>query len=319
MISRRALIGFGLVGGLMFAGGASLAVNYSSAVSQARRRVAGGSAIMPTRFGDIEYADQGRGEPLMMIHGAGGGFDQGIAFAHRFIKSRYRVIAPSRFGYLRSSIPDDPSPRNQADAFADLLDKLAISEAAVAGVSAGARSAIQFAIGYPERCTALVVIVPATYYPGQPERKVIGAAANALSDSAAAGFLFWLAMTVADDLMVKTALGTDPGVFAAASMQERERAMAIMRNVLPVRERAAGLRNDLRLTLLPEPLAVDQIAVPTLVIGLEDDLSGTINAARHLAQNVPGARLVSYPTGGHVWVGRDEAVFNEIDRFLRGL
>jgi hypothetical protein len=34
---------------------------------------------------------------------------------------------------------------------------------------------------------------------------------------------------------------------------------------------------------------------------------------------VPEARLISYPTGGHVWVGHDAEMFADIDAFLRAL
>ncbi len=45
----------------------------------------------------------------------------------------------------------------------------------------------------------------------------------------------------------------------------------------------------------------------------------TAAAARHLAESVPGARLVVYPTGGHVWVGHDNDIMDEIGRFVEAL
>lgn len=61
---------------------------------------------------------------VLMIHGTGGGFDQGPAFAESIITRGHRVIAPSRFGRLRSDFPNDPSSEHQPDAFVDLLDRL---------------------------------------------------------------------------------------------------------------------------------------------------------------------------------------------------
>lgn len=77
-----------------------------------------------------------------MIHGTGGGFDQGLRFADALIAHGVRVIAPSRFGYLRSDFPVNPSLAEQADALASLLDNLGIDRIAVIGGSAGALSAI---------------------------------------------------------------------------------------------------------------------------------------------------------------------------------
>jgi pimeloyl-ACP methyl ester carboxylesterase len=85
---------------------------------------------------------------------------------------------------------------------------------------------------------------------------------------------------------------------------------------LPVSERARGLLNDAALAGNPAPMALEKISAPTIAISLEDDRFETAAAARHIAESVSGAKLVLYPTGGHVWVGRDQALFEELDAFL---
>lgn len=126
-----------------------------------------------------------------MIHGTGGGFDQGLLFTRP--APAIAIIAPSRFGYLRSSFPAEPSSPNQADALVDLLDHLGLDQVAVAGGSAGALSAIEFAVRHPDRTAALLPIVPATYVPGralaETQPPEIGAAMVLLRSD----FLFWCA------------------------------------------------------------------------------------------------------------------------------
>jgi pimeloyl-ACP methyl ester carboxylesterase len=73
-------------------------------------------------------------------------FDQGIAFAGCLANKGIRVIAMSRFGYLQTPMPIDASAEAQADAHVCLLDALGIQQAAIAGGSAGAPSALQMAI-----------------------------------------------------------------------------------------------------------------------------------------------------------------------------
>ncbi len=107
----------------------------------------------------------GDGEPALIIHGAGGGFDQAIDIAGVLAGRGYRLIAPSRFGYLGSPLPTDLVTTMQADAYAELLDRLGVSRAFVIAISAGAWSAMQFAIRHPQRCRALVLLVPADYLP----------------------------------------------------------------------------------------------------------------------------------------------------------
>ena len=99
----------------------------------------------------------------MVVHGSGGGYDQGMAFAGALADYGIRVIAMSRFGYLRTPMPADASEAAQADAHVCLLDVLGIRQAAVLGGSAGALSALQMAIRHPDRVRALVLLVPLAY------------------------------------------------------------------------------------------------------------------------------------------------------------
>src|SRR5215208_6881545 len=120
-----------------------------------RERLLTGSDIVTTEeFGDIEYAVQGKGLPVLLVHGAGGGYDQGLLIGENYVGDGHRFIAPSRFGYVRSSIPENGSPAAQADAYAALLDTLGVERVAVVGFSDGGPSALQFALRYPERCAA---------------------------------------------------------------------------------------------------------------------------------------------------------------------
>lgn len=138
MVKRRTLIGLGIAAGGLAVGGAATAFSYDGAMRRARAATDPSlSTVIPTRLGSLEYAESGQGSPLLMIHGTGGGFDQGLLFARRPVAKGYRVISPSRFGYLRSSFPEDPSSANQADVLVELLDKLGLDKVAVAGGSGG--------------------------------------------------------------------------------------------------------------------------------------------------------------------------------------
>jgi len=113
--------------------------------------------IVPTRCGDVEYAESGAGEPVLVIHGIFGGRDAGIVAFGGLLPNR-RVLAPSRFGFLGSAMPPDATPELQAAVFVELLDHLAIDRIDVIGYSAGATSALQLALRHPERVRHLVVM-----------------------------------------------------------------------------------------------------------------------------------------------------------------
>ena len=71
-----------------------------------RERLLSGSDVLTTEeFRDIEYAVQGEGLLVLLAHGAGGGYDQGLLIGNNYVGESHHLIAPSRFGYLRSSIP----------------------------------------------------------------------------------------------------------------------------------------------------------------------------------------------------------------------
>ena len=149
-------------------GGIGLAVyaRYRREMREVRAKLERGGTIAETAAGPIEYAEEGEGDPMLVIHGAGGGYDQGLLIG-RDIAEKYRIIAPSRFGYLRTPVPQDSSPTAQADAHAALLDHLGIDKALVAGASAGAPSAIELALRHRDRVSALILLVPRTYDPTQ--------------------------------------------------------------------------------------------------------------------------------------------------------
>jgi pimeloyl-ACP methyl ester carboxylesterase len=87
---------------------------------------------------------------MLIVHGAGGGYDQGETFS-KLIGGNYRWIAPSRFGFLGQPAPEGADSAMQAEAYACLLDSLGVDRVGVVGVSMGGPSALQFALRYPHR------------------------------------------------------------------------------------------------------------------------------------------------------------------------
>lgn len=294
-------------------------VHYRADLRRAVQRVASGSLVADTPCGPIEYADVGNGPPVLVVHGAGGGFDQGMTFAPALQAHGFRVIAVSRFGYLRTPLPSDASAVAQADAHACLLDALGIPRAAVIGVSAGAPSSVQFALRHPQRTTALLLLVPAIYVPrpGNAPPVTTPAGTQALFDTALrSDFLMWAASRLARRTMSRALLATPPDVVAAASPEEQARAAQLLDMILPVSPRRLGLLNDAKVTSTLPRYDLERITAPTLTISAVDDLFGTHAGARYTAEHIPGASFVDYPTGGHLWIGHHEEVLAQMTEFL---
>jgi len=308
------------------AGAAALGVGlsthaaYRRDIAAAHARVATGSLVAETRSGTVEYATLGEGSPLMVVHGAGGGFDQGLELGGPLARRGFRVIAMSRFGYLRTPLPADASAPAQADAHAALLDSLGIARAAMIGASAGAPSAMQFALRHAERCSALVLVVPAAYVPrpgGTPSLRTPPRTPLLFDTALRSDFLFWAAARLSRDTFIRSILATPPAVLHRADRVEQARVSAVLEHLLPVSSRRHGLLNDAAVVTSLERCDLERIAVPTLAISAADDLYGTFDAARYTAEHIRGARFVGYPTGGHLWVGHNDELLSEIAGFLK--
>ncbi|MGL4573417.1 MAG: alpha/beta fold hydrolase [Burkholderiaceae bacterium] len=286
----------------------------------AAARAAQGSTVLNTRCGPIEVQQAGQGLPLLMIHGSGGGHDQGMDFARPLTSHGIHVIAVSRFGYLRTPRPADASPQAQADAHVCVLDALGITKAAAVGASAGGPSALQTAIRHPDRVSALVLMVPITYKPGD-----VADSAPPVSDQKDAwlmrllgsDFLVWSALQIARDCFFEHVLATPPELIHAASAQEKVKANVMADHVLPVSLRTAGLMDDTRLGKSLQPYALETIRAPTLAISARDDAFGTYAGAQYTANRIPGAKFIGYEQGGHLLVGHTDETYKAIVEWIQ--
>lgn len=312
MISRFLLLALAAaVAGAM----AAIYLAYRADLDRARQTVQSGAVVADTAAGAVQYADRGAGVPLLSIHGAGGGFDQGLDNVDGLIGTGFRVIAPSRFGYLKTPVPKDASPAAQADAHAALLDTLGIERVAAIGISAGARSALELAIRHPGKVSALVLIVPGTYAPSSPVmiEPSRGSRLAFFIVNHGGDFAWWAAEKIAPSMLIRF-LGVTPALVAAATPEQRSRVLRIVNSVQPLSMRFAGINIDSRPALHDLPL--DGITAPTLVISARDDLFNTAPAAEYAAGRIPSAELVIYETGGHLLVGREAETRARVGAFL---
>lgn len=293
---------------------------YRIDLQHARDRVSGRSQTAQTACGPIEYAVAGSGPPVLVVHGAGGGFDQGLDFGAPLVEQGFRIIAVSRFGYLSTPMPEDASPAAQADAHACLLAALGIERVAVIGGSAGAPSSIQFALRHPNRVAALVLLVPAVYVPrpdNAPSVHTPPGMQLIMNTALQSDFLFWIMNKVARGPLIRIMLATPPSIVRNAPPDEQTRVRQVLDHVLPISARRDGLLNEANVIPSLPRYDLERINVPTLALSCADDLFGTYDGARYTANHIPGARFVGYPSGGHLWVGHQQEVTREITQFLK--
>jgi 2-hydroxy-6-oxonona-2,4-dienedioate hydrolase len=316
MMTRRRLLLLLFLGIAAFA--VIVAVLFRADMRAARAALDAYETItVATTVGPVETVDAGDGFPILSIHGTGGGYDQGLALAAGLRGAGYRVIAPSRFGYLGAPVPPRTDARAQADVFAELLDARDVDRAVAMGASAGAITALAFAERYPDRTAALLLRVPAYYPPARTAPEPWSPLRTwAVTRVLRSDFLFWAAMELFPTGMASTILATDRHLIEAANPDERARLDAVLAMIQPISDRAEGLLLDARNTAAPPEIDLGAIRAPTFIASAEDDHYRTADSARFMAGEIAGAEVFITPDCGHVWADRSTEVEAAAAAFL---
>jgi 2-hydroxy-6-oxonona-2,4-dienedioate hydrolase len=296
-------------------GGLLVYAIYSSDMRAAEARVIAGRRFVETACGTVEYGELGNGFPVLVIHGAGGGYDQGLLIGELFFGEDYRIIAPSRFGYLGASIPVDSSIEAQADVYACLLDALGVERAAVLGFSAGGPSALQFALRHPQRTHALIMASAISYTEplSDEDRRRLESGINRIIGS---DFLYWAIENVAPGEFLAL-IGVPKDVQRTLSKEDASTAFRMLELMHPMSRRFPGILLD-QTRYVPREWPLDQISAPAFVIHSRDDTLVPFSNGEHSATAIPAAGLLSLETGGHLLLGRSDEIRRRIDGFLAG-
>jgi pimeloyl-ACP methyl ester carboxylesterase len=267
-------------------------ISYRNEIRKAYERIAIGSKMIHTKYGPIQYAEFGEGAPMLIVHGAGGGYDQGEYFA-KLIGGNYRWIAPSRFGFLGSPVPDGVSSSLQADAYACLLDSLEIDQVGVVGVSMGGPSSLFFALRYPQKTRSLAMISAASH--AIPPRPVILATVfNVFMND----FVFWSMVHLSPGGLL-AALGVPVEVQRQLSPEEVDQLNAFLESIVPMGARRNGQLLEQHMSEF-DAQQIRYIEVPTLVLHARDDTLVSFEQGEFTAKNIPGAQLIPMERGGHL-------------------
>lgn len=263
-------------------------------------------ALIETALGPVEVArTAGDGPALLALHGGLGGWDQGLILAEAILSDggAFRVIAPSRPGYLGTPLGERASPDAQADLYAALLDRLGVDRAVVAAVSAGGPSALAFAARHPRRCAGLVLVSACAVRLHVPRRvrvrmPLMGVMARLPGVPA---LMAWMTRrqpvkaaraSIADaELCARTLAHPEAGPLMRALQESIFRAIA---------RRLPGTASDVaRLSALPEAPGW-RVAAPALVIHGTGDRVVPFHHATRIAAALPAAELMAIAGGEHV-------------------
>jgi pimeloyl-ACP methyl ester carboxylesterase len=253
---------------------------------------------------------------VLVLHGTGGGWDQGISSAKALVAHGFQIIAPSRFGYLGTPLPTDPLPPAEADTWICFLDALQIQRIPVISYSAGAAPAMQLALRHPDRISAEVFIVPGS---GGICPECIDKGTNPprllLDAIYRFDFPMWLILKMAPKFAYTLVAVPESTIMALSPEAKAELAEGVQ-GILPVRPRRLGLLNEgnTQGTQIQYPL--EKITTPTLFISATDDLYKTLAVAKKGARIIPNAELLEFPSGGHLLLGRGDELWPVVAEFI---
>ena len=292
-----------------------IAMAYQRDIRATEARLSAASDVVVTGFGPVAHATGGAGAPVLAIHGAGGGHDQGRLLAEAFLPEGYGWVAPSRFGYPGAPMPDDASTPAQADAFAALLDALGHERVSVIAMSGGVPPALQLALRHPERVQGLILLSLAPYAPltaGEQELPVPLWLYEALF---ASDFPIWAALRLAPRRLAPIFDARDE---LTGQMTAREAAFldAMIAAFLPVTARREGLANEGAAIDPAAALDPGDIPAPALIVHARDDRITPVSTATFTAERMAEAELHLFGSGGHLLLGHHDAARRLIERFL---
>jgi pimeloyl-ACP methyl ester carboxylesterase len=279
-------------------------------------RVAAGSQVVDTSHGPTEFAEWGGGPPALIVHGAGGGYDQGRLMADAYGGDGFHWIAPSRFGYLRTPLPSDASTAAQADAFAELLNDRGIDRIALVAVSGGVPPALKFAERYPDRTAALVLISSAPFTSFMPEEQELPVPAWAYQLLFSSNFPYWLMQKLARPTLAAI-YDVKPTLRTELPPDEEATVEVLINRFQPVTWRTNGLANEAAAIDPNARYSLEEITAPTLVIHARDDGVNPFSIGTHLAKRIPGATLMPIDSGGHLLLGHHAEIRERVSAFLR--
>ena len=255
-----------------------------------------------------------------------GGWDQGELVASNIANHGFKVIIPSRVGYLSTPISTNPllleetTPAQQADQLAALLDALDVEKVIVLGFSAGAPVAYEFGLRHPERTNA-VVLESIGANPNEDGFFYSSLGAILATETESVDYSTYLLHISLKKDYYSTALQflLEDTSLTGTALQERNNHVLkhinqynflreMLKATIPLSPRLLGTLNDFLginyWTTTYTPPSLGQYSLPTLIVQAVNDSNGFYPTAQSVHGSLSTSELISVEESGHfIWLG----------------
>jgi pimeloyl-ACP methyl ester carboxylesterase len=216
---------------------------------------------------ELHVREQGRGEPLLLLHGFLGCASAWDPFLAK-LAARHRVIVVELRGHGRSTNPSRAfTMRQSADDVLAVLDSLRLPRVRAMGISAGGMTLLHVATRHPERLQSLVLVGATTQFVDETRAILRDARRETLPPPVLAEFRSC----------------------APRGDAQVDELLAQFRAFEPMRDDP---------NFAPADLA--RITAPTLVIHGDRDMFFPVDLAVGMYRHIPKAQLWIVPNGDHV-------------------
>jgi pimeloyl-ACP methyl ester carboxylesterase len=274
--------------------------------------------VIRTSRGEVEYSDQGHGEPILFFHG-GQGNAQNTTFDQVFDLTTNRLIIPSRPGYGGTEITGNETAAASAQMIAELVDEIGSGPVIAIGVSLGGRPAVEFAAQFPDKTRALIL-----------ESAITGPWLSATDKRYKRSKLVfgpryeryvWSATRLAFRMFPDTAARKFVNNISTMIIEgvDRDDAAMLRERINSLRS-YSGLAADLDHTLDDEVL--ERVKCPTLLQYSNNDAMVDMTHARRAEELIPKAKLRLYDNefGHFLWLGPgSDKVIADLKSFVANL
>lgn len=240
----------------------------------------------------------GRGSPLVLLSGFAADL-QTWTFHRDALAAEHRLILLDNRGAGRSPTADaPPSTASLARDVRDVLSHLGIARASVLGHSLGGAIAQELALGHPEVVERLILVSSFAHGASLP-LEVLERWRRALAHG------------VDEQVMAQQVL---PWVYSEAYLAHPHRVRAIVgflrANRFPPSD--AGMQSQLTALVGHDTVErLSQIQAPTLVVCGTSDRLTPLALSREIADKIPGSRLTTLASAGHICMLEQVDAFTE--------
>ena len=248
----------------------------------------------------ISYLRKGDGEPVIFLHGIGGG---GRSFQRQIdaLSAKFDCIAWDAPGFGGSAPLPSVTFEALSAALGTLMDELDLPSAHIVGHSLGGMIAQDFVARHPARVRSLVLSCTSPAF-GRPDgdwqKQFIAARLGPLDR---------------EQTMEQMARELLPSLMVNARPDDIALAIDCMAEISVPTYRAMVHC----LVTFDRRASLPDISVPTLALAAANDRAAPAEVLEKMASKIPRARYVCMPRVGHLAYLEDPATFNsEIRRFI---